>query len=29
MSVEEHIYYYARIKGIPLKHRMAMVELSI
>ncbi len=29
MSVEEHLYYYARIKGIPTKHRMSMVELSI
>ncbi len=29
MSVEEHIYYYARIKGIPLQHRIVIVEQAI
>jgi ATP-binding cassette subfamily A (ABC1) protein 3 len=29
MSVEEHIYYYARIKGIPYKHRTQEVEKAI
>lgn len=29
MSVEEHIYYYARIKGIPHKHRAQEVEKAI
>ena len=29
MTVEEHLYYYARIKGIPTKHRLHIVELSI
>jgi len=29
MSVEEHIYYYARIKGIPHKHRSQEVEKAI
>lgn len=26
MSVEQHLYYYARIKGIPKKLRPAMVQ---
>lgn len=29
MSVEEHIYYYARIKGIPIKYRSQEVEKAI
>lgn len=29
MSVEEHIYYYARIKGIPYKYRTQEVEKAI
>jgi ATP-binding cassette, subfamily A (ABC1), member 3 len=29
MSVEEHIYYYARIKGIPASKRKYVVEKSI
>lgn len=29
MTVEEHIYYYAMIKGIPKNKRSALVELTI
>lgn len=29
MSVEQHLYYYARIKGIPKKLRPAMVQQAI
>jgi ABC-type multidrug transport system ATPase subunit len=29
MSVEEHVYYYARIKGIPGKKLKEMVEKTI
>jgi ABC-type multidrug transport system ATPase subunit len=29
MSVEEHLYYYAKIKGIPSKKRPMLVEQAI
>lgn len=29
MTVEEHIYFYAMIKGIPKNKRSALVELTI
>ncbi len=29
MSVEEHIFYYAKIKGIPRNKRSQLVEQTI